>query len=345
MRAGVAAKTMGHTGDTKPTGEQARDPFAPPPEGAPDRPWQPRLPAPVATGHVHASSDGTGSGAGSNGGAGSSSGAGAGADAGSQGHNGAPPQDARPGQAQPGQGQPSQGQSGQTGQTGQGHGQEGQPPQDQPPTRGRAQVPPPHPWSPGYQGQQPPLPRFYQQQPRFDPSDPVQRRARYALLSGMWGFLFLILGVPYLTLLLGALALYWGISALRGTAKTPQNAAATPSIFQSPGAGAAANARPQAPQQAHQTGQAAQPGWPGQGVGHSGYYPTAPVKPQAPAAIGGLIAGAVSLALVAVVFGVQLYYKSYYDCQANAPTKQSYSQCATSVTPRPPAWLVQLNGG
>ncbi|MEY9941034.1 hypothetical protein [Streptacidiphilus sp. MAP5-3] len=320
MRAGVAAKTMGHTGDTKPTGEQARDPFAPPPEGTPDRPWQPRLPAPAATGHAHASSDGAGTGAGS------------------QGDKGAPPEDARP-QAQPGHAQPPQGRPGQ----GQGHGQ-GQPPQDQPPTRGRAQVPPPHPWSPGYQGQQPPLPRFYPQQPpRFDPSDPVQRRARYALLSGMWGFLFLILGVPYLTLLLGALAVYWGVSALRGTAKTPQSAATTPNIFQSPGAGNALP--PQAPQQPSQSSQPSQPGWAGQGVGHSGYYPMAPVKPQAPAAIGGLIAGAVSLALVAVVFGVQLYYKSYYDCEANAPTKQSYSQCATSVTPRPPAWLVQLNGG
>jgi hypothetical protein len=184
------------------------------------------------------------------------------------------------------------------------------------------------------------MPRFYPQQPpRFDPSDPVQRRARYALLSGMWGFLFLILGVPYLTLLLGALALYWGISSLRGTAKTPQSAA-TPNIFQSPGAGAN-DARPQAP---HST-QPQQPSQPGWGQSHPGYYPVAPVKPQAPAAIGGLIAGAVSLALVAVVFGVQLYYKSYYDCQANAPTKQAYSQCSTSVTPRPPAWLVQLNGG
>jgi hypothetical protein len=78
--------------------------------------------------------------------------------------------------------------------------------------------------------------------------------------------------------------------------------------------------------------------------GRPAYYNPAPVRPHVPAALGGVIAGAVSLALVAVVFGVQLYYKSYYDCQANALTKTSYDTCATSVTPRPPAWLTQLNG-
>ncbi|MEU9039937.1 hypothetical protein AB0D45_34220 [Streptomyces sp. NPDC048352] len=55
---------------------------------------------------------------------------------------------------------------------------------------------------------------------RWDPMDPVQRRARYALLSGMWGFFFGIFGIPSVGLLLGALALYWGISALRGRPAT-----------------------------------------------------------------------------------------------------------------------------
>ncbi|MEU9720007.1 hypothetical protein [Streptomyces sp. NPDC047976] len=55
---------------------------------------------------------------------------------------------------------------------------------------------------------------------RWDPMDPVQRRARYALLSGMWGFFFGIFGIPSVGLLLGALAMYWGISALRGRPAT-----------------------------------------------------------------------------------------------------------------------------
>ncbi|MEV7138830.1 hypothetical protein [Streptomyces tauricus] len=50
---------------------------------------------------------------------------------------------------------------------------------------------------------------------RWDPTDPAQRRARYALLSGMWAFFFALFSWPYMALLLGALALYWSISALR----------------------------------------------------------------------------------------------------------------------------------
>ncbi|MFD5447763.1 MULTISPECIES: hypothetical protein [unclassified Streptomyces] len=51
--------------------------------------------------------------------------------------------------------------------------------------------------------------------PRWDPTDPAQRRARYALLCGMWALFFALFSWPYVALLLGALALYWGISALR----------------------------------------------------------------------------------------------------------------------------------
>ncbi len=50
---------------------------------------------------------------------------------------------------------------------------------------------------------------------RWDPADPAQRRARYALLGGMWAFFFALFSWSYVALLLGALALYWAISALR----------------------------------------------------------------------------------------------------------------------------------
>ncbi|GGJ20327.1 hypothetical protein [Streptomyces brasiliensis] len=56
---------------------------------------------------------------------------------------------------------------------------------------------------------------------RWDPTDPAQRRARYALLGGMWAFFFALFGWSYVALLLGALALYWGVSALRTKPRTP----------------------------------------------------------------------------------------------------------------------------
>ncbi len=56
---------------------------------------------------------------------------------------------------------------------------------------------------------------------RWDPKDPAQRRARYALLSGMWAFFFALFSWPYVALLLGALAMYWAISALRTKPRTP----------------------------------------------------------------------------------------------------------------------------
>ncbi len=62
---------------------------------------------------------------------------------------------------------------------------------------------------------------------RWDPTDPAQRRARYALLSGMWAFFFALFAWPYVALLLGSLALYWGISALRAKPRTPDPDAPT----------------------------------------------------------------------------------------------------------------------
>ncbi|WP_406169283.1 hypothetical protein OIE52_31460 [Streptomyces canus] len=131
------------------------NPFAPPPEGAPDRPWQPRRPE------------------GSDGGEG-------------DGSRGRTPWGSQWSDRQPGR---SDGGFGERPGAGRGGGPEGQ---------GNA--------GPG---------------PRWDPTDPAQRRARYALLSGMWAFFFALFGWLYLALLLGALALYWGISALRAKPRTP----------------------------------------------------------------------------------------------------------------------------
>ncbi|MFJ2257596.1 hypothetical protein ACIOKD_04495 [Streptomyces sp. NPDC087844] len=135
------------------------NPFAPPPEGTPDRPWQPRRPA---------------------GGQGQD-------DRGGQ-DDGSSPWGSQWSDRQPG---PSQG-----GRFGDkpGSGNSGGP--------GGGQGGPEGSGGPGA-GM------------RWDPADPPQRRARYALLSGIWAFFFALFSWPYMALLLGALALYWSISALR----------------------------------------------------------------------------------------------------------------------------------
>ncbi|WP_399887766.1 hypothetical protein ACGH7X_23990 [Streptomyces sp. BBFR51] len=126
------------------------NPFAPPPEGTPDSPWQPRHPS--GDGDSQDSSD-------------------------SQGGGGRSPWGGRWSDRQPGR---SPGGFGERPGSGPG---------------------------PESQGDGP--------APRWDPKDPAQRRARYALLSGMWALFFALFTWPYVALLLGALALYWGISALR----------------------------------------------------------------------------------------------------------------------------------
>ncbi|MFE2099675.1 MULTISPECIES: hypothetical protein [unclassified Streptomyces] len=131
----------GRDGDGRGGEQQDDNPFAPPPEGTPDKPWQPR--------HPEGSSDSGGS----------------------------SPWGTRWSDHQPGR---SPGGFGER----PGRGPEG----------------PGGPTGPGM---------------RWDPTDPAQRHARFALLSGIWAVFFALFSWPYVALLLGALALYWGISALR----------------------------------------------------------------------------------------------------------------------------------
>ncbi|MEV5431461.1 hypothetical protein [Streptomyces sp. NPDC052701] len=137
-------------GDARGRGSQEDNPFAPPPEGTPDRPWQPRHPS--------------------------------GDEGGSQEGGGRSPWGRQWSDRQPGR-------------SPDGFGER-----------------PRSPETPG--GGQPPG-------PRWDPADPAQRRARYALLCGMWAFFFALFSWAYAALLLGALALYWGISSLRAKPRTP----------------------------------------------------------------------------------------------------------------------------
>ncbi|MFE5819871.1 hypothetical protein [Streptomyces sp. NPDC056479] len=151
------APSGGQQGDQQGSGGQGQDdnPFAPPPEGTPDRPWQPRRPS----------------------GEDDSQDSDEGGDRSPWGNQWS---DRQPGRSNGGFGdnRPRGGQDG-SGSGGPGTGM------------------------------------------RWDPTDPTQRRARYALLSGMWAFFFALFSWPYLALLLGALSLYWGISALRAKPRTP----------------------------------------------------------------------------------------------------------------------------
>ncbi|OEJ33374.1 hypothetical protein [Streptomyces subrutilus] len=133
---------------------------------------------------------------------------------------------------------------------------------------------------------------------RWDPTDPIQRRARYALLAGMWGFFFGIFGIPSVGLLLGALALYWGISALRGRPAKPDS---TPGAAQGPSAPAA----------------------PGGGLAALGEA----ARPQRTAAVSGLVTASLAILLALGSYAVQLAYKDFYVCRDDALTNTAELQC------------------
>lgn len=141
---------------------------------------------------------------------------------------------------------------------------------------------------------------------RWDPTDPSQRRARYALLAGMWAFFFVLFSLPEVSLLLGALAIYWGISALR-TKPNPAkaSAAATTAAMEgrpAPGSDTPGSGRPQG---------------------------TAPggARPQVTSAIAGLVTASLALMMVAATFTVQIVYRDYFTCVHDALTQSASKSC------------------
>ncbi|MFI6642212.1 hypothetical protein [Streptomyces sp. NPDC050504] len=146
--------------------------------------------------------------------------------------------------------------------------------------------------------------------PRWDPTDPSQRRARYALLAGMWAFFFAIFRQEEIALLLGALAAYWSISSLRAKPAGAAGAAGTGA-----GAGGTGGAQP-APQ-------APAPAPPGNGR-----------RQQRTAAVSGLVTASIALVMVAGSFTAQLVYRDYYTCQRDALTKSGELACNDQL-PKP----------
>ncbi|MEV6424043.1 hypothetical protein [Streptomyces sp. NPDC051662] len=267
--------------DSSSPGSAEDNPFAPPPEGRPDQPWQPRHPEHGG----NASNDGSGP---------------------ARGGWGSQWSSRQPGRSQGGFGSRPGGQNGQSGQNGQGSGKDG-------PDGGRGGL-------------------------RWDPTDPAQRRARYALLSGMWAFFFALFDFPEIALLLGALALYWGISSLRNKSRTPSSdtdGAAADGTSPAAVRSARTPAETGQPGQAGQTAQVAQTGQAGEtgraaafgGPGQSGAALPASSRPQTTAAVSGLVTAVIALAIVATTFTVQLVYRDYYTCLNDALTTTGQLSC------------------
>ncbi|MET9321196.1 hypothetical protein ABZX75_13570 [Streptomyces sp. NPDC003038] len=152
---------------------------------------------------------------------------------------------------------------------------------------------------------------------RWDPTDPIQRRARYALLAGMWGFFFGIFGIPSMGLMLGALALYWGISALRAKPAAPASAGSaggTSAWASPPSAGSTADTA---------QGPGPAPDAPAGGLAALG----AAARPQRTAAVSGLVTASLAILLAMSSYALQLVYKDFYVCREDALTKTAELQC------------------
>ncbi|GFH36074.1 hypothetical protein [Streptomyces pacificus] len=230
------------------------NPFAPPPEGSPDQPWQPR----------HGAGDDSSPGR-----------DGRGAGDGGEREEGRGPtsrggrwSSRQPGRSPGGFG----GRGGNEGGSG-GSGGSGQKGPDKGPGQGTGL--------------------------RWDPTDPLQRRARYALLGGMWAFFFALFDFPEIALLLGALAIYWGGSSLRGKSRRPEQGTSAPKAAPAPGA-------------------------PGQPAG----------RPQVTAAVSGLVMAVIALTIVAMTFTVQLVYRDFYTCVSDSLTNAGQVSC-NNLLPEP----------
>lgn len=160
---------------------------------------------------------------------------------------------------------------------------------------------------------------------RWDPTDPAQRRARYALLSGMWAFFFSLFSLPEIALLLGALALYWGISSLRAKPRSGGGKGRTGAARAT-----AADVAGGGPSHEAHTPQAAgpPPATAGVGTGDTGAVHGGG-RPQTTAALSGLVTACLALAIVAASFTLQLVYRDYYTCVNDALTQSSRQSCET----------------
>ncbi|MEV6973015.1 hypothetical protein [Kitasatospora sp. NPDC093806] len=161
----------------------------------------------------------------------------------------------------------------------------------------RPLVPPPHPWSPGYQGNgwhpRPAAP----QPPKLDPNDPAQRKARNAALAGMGALVCAFASLHYVALFIGGLAIVWGVSAMRA----PKAAA------------------------------------PADGTGGVPLESSAP-NPLTPAALAGILTGAMTVVFVSSVLGLAVRYHDYVTCVQDSLTASGTDGCERLA----PQWYVDI---
>ncbi|MCA1224093.1 hypothetical protein, partial [Streptomyces sp. 8L] len=163
---------------------------------------------------------------------------------------------------------------------------------------------------------------------RWDPKDVYQRRARYALLAGIWGFFFALFSIPEVALLLGSLAIYWAISSLR--AKNREGGAGTgeeekpgtgrrPDPFATPSQNAA---YPSTQDRAYASA----------GVHHHTQQQVEQQqRPQHTAAVSGLVAAILALLVVAGTYSLQFVYSDYYSCVHDALTHEGQVACNSEL--------------
>ncbi|MER7750394.1 hypothetical protein [Kitasatospora sp. NPDC097643] len=175
------------------------------------------------------------------------------------------------------------------------------------------QFPPPHTWGPAHPGdqrqQRPPAP----QPPRLDPTDPAHRRARNAAMSGLFSLVSLFAGFYWVALLAGALGIVLGIGAMR--TRRPAKAAAVGTGF---------------------------PGVPGaHGFPGAHGVPGPPASnPLTPAALAGMLTGAMAVVVATSVIGLGLYYHDYVTCVRDSLTTVGADNCDRLA----PKWYVDLTG-
>lgn len=171
----------------------------------------------------------------------------------------------------------------------------------------RPQLPPP--WGSGQgeggPGRRPPAP----QPPRLDPTNPAHRRARNAALAGPFALVCLFTGFHWIALLVGVLGIVWGVAALRSPRPAP-GAAGAP-------AGPAATASPVGP-------------------ARGGSAP----NPLIPAALAGILTGAMTVVVATSVIGLNYHYRAYVTCVRDSLTSVGAQNCDRYA----PQWYVDFTG-
>ncbi|WP_051710876.1 hypothetical protein [Streptomyces sp. NRRL S-350] len=138
------------------------------------------------------------------------------------------------------------------------------------------------------------------QPPRLDPADPAHRRARNAALAGPFALVCLFAGFHWIALLVGALGIVWGIGALR--APRPARTAATAAAGHAPGAPAP--------------------------------------NPLTPAALAGILTGAMTVVVATAVIGLGYHYREYVTCVQDSLTSVGAENCDRYA----PQWYVDFTG-